>query len=73
MARKPEPRRYPIFKDFENNAPAGGRDLMLLVVVVAFMRVSMTMAMMLSSPLRSQALAIFTARPRQAIGIASAK
>src|SRR5580692_7220589 len=42
---KPEARRYPVLEDFEHHTPAGGRDLMGFVVVMAFMRVSMTMAM----------------------------
>src|SRR5260370_8108296 len=42
---KPEARRHPVLKHFENNEPAGGRDLMRLIMVAAFVRVSMAMSM----------------------------
>src|SRR5258708_16925177 len=44
-------RRSPAFKHFEHNEPAGGRDLMRFVMVVAFMRMpmSMTVAVMLAT------------------------
>ena len=75
MRAQPEARRHAVLEDLEDNEPGNGCDLMRLVMVMVIMRVT-AMAMPMSVVVMcrrssSHALATFTARPRQAIGIAS--
>ncbi len=43
---KPEARRHAVFKNFEQDGSGSGRDFMRLIMVMAFMRVSVTVMMM---------------------------
>src|ERR1700738_3981725 len=52
---KPEARRHAVFKNFEHNGSGSGRDFMRLVMVMAFMRVAVTVVMVAATAQNARA------------------